>query len=85
MRRVIAPIVVALTLAAAPAEAEFSKKVRAACSGDAKSLCPKTRANSEELRYCMEAKSTSLSKGCVRALEDDGVIPRGYLKQSGRG
>lgn len=63
-----------------PAHAgEDSAKVRRACSGDAKRLCPTTKHGSEEQRYCMEAKQSYLSRGCGRALEDEGVAPRGYF------
>jgi hypothetical protein len=74
----------ALVIASAPidvAEATTSKKVRRACAGDAKRLCPRNKFDSPELRYCMEAKARSLSSTCVRALEDDGVVPRGILRR----
>jgi hypothetical protein len=63
------------------AEAEpSSRRVRLACTGDAQRLCPREKKDSAEMRYCMEAKGRQLSRGCVRALEDDGVVPRGYFK-----
>lgn len=65
----------------APAEAEpSSRRVRQACSGDAQRLCPREKKDSAEMRYCMEAKGRQLSRNCVRALEDDGIVPRGYFK-----
>lgn len=73
-----------LVIAAVPvdtAEATTSKKVRRACAADAKRLCPRNKFESPELRYCMEAKARNLSSGCVRALEDDGVVPRGMLRR----
>jgi hypothetical protein len=66
-------------LSAAEAESS-SPRVRRACTGDYKRLCPREKPDSAEMRYCMEAKGRMLSRGCVRALEDDGVIPRGYFK-----
>lgn len=74
----------AMMIAALPfdtAEATSSKKVRRACAGDAKRLCPRNKFDSPELRYCMEAKARNLSSTCVRALEDDGVVPRGMLRR----
>ena len=63
------------------AEAQTSsKRVRQACSGDAHRLCPREKKDSPEMRYCMEAKGRQLSRGCVRALEDEGIVPRGYFK-----
>jgi hypothetical protein len=84
MKRVRSALLLAsvLVLTSAPALAEpSSRRVRLACTGDAQRLCPKQKAGSEEMRYCMEAKARSLSSGCVRALEDDGIVPRGYLKR----
>ncbi len=57
-----------------------SHRVRLACAGDAKRLCPREKPDSPEMRYCMEAKGRQLSRTCVKALEDDGIVPRGYFK-----
>ena len=57
-----------------------SRKVRQACTGDYHRLCPREKPDSPEMRYCMEAKGKLLSSRCVRALEDEGIVPRGYLK-----
>ena len=71
----------ALFAAQTAAQAEpSSRRVRMACSGDAQRLCPREKKDSPEIRYCMEAKGRQLSRGCVRALEDDGILPRGYFK-----
>ncbi len=67
------------TVATADAE-ESSRQVRRACSSDARRLCPREKPDSPEMRYCMEAKGRQLSRSCVRALEDDGTVPRGYFK-----
>ena len=68
------------TLAASSADAASSRRVRNACSSDAKRLCPREKPDSAEMHYCMEAKGRMLSRNCVRALEDEGVVPRGYFK-----
>jgi hypothetical protein len=71
-----------LLSAAMPAAAEqFSPRIRAACTGDAQRLCPNQRPGTPEMRYCMEARGRALSANCVRALEDEGVIPRGYFRR----
>ena len=59
---------------------QSSRKIRNACSGDYHRLCPREKPDSPEMRYCMEAKGRLLSTRCVRALEDEGIVPRGYLK-----
>ncbi len=82
-RALSAAVLVAATLAVShtPADAEASsRRVRMACSGDAQRLCPREKKDSAEMRYCMEAKGRQLSRNCVRALEDDGIVPRGYFK-----
>ena len=72
---------IALVLAAPLAQAEpSSRRVRNACSSDAQRLCPHEKKDTPEMRYCMEAKGRQLSRNCVRALEDDGIVPRGYFK-----
>lgn len=82
MRRAAVIVIATLAASAAAASAgeEVSKKVRSACKIDAKQLCPKDKFGSSELRYCMEANGRRLSRSCVQALEDDGVVPRGYFK-----
>lgn len=62
-----------------------SARVRTACTADAKRLCPKYKANSPELRYCMESRGRSLSRGCILALEDDGIVPRGTYSRGKSG
>ncbi len=36
------------------------------------------------MRYCMEAKFRNVSRDCVIALEDDGLVPRGTHQQHAR-
>ena len=81
-RRAIGALAAALVLpviVAAPAAAA-SRRVEHACVGDVHRLCPRHQKDSPALHYCMEAHQNSLSRGCVRALEDAGEVPRGYLK-----
>jgi hypothetical protein len=73
-------IVALLVAGQTAAEAQSSRRVRQACNSDAKRLCPREKSDSAEMRYCMEAKGRQLSRTCVRALEDDGIVPRGYFK-----
>ena len=83
-RRTLGLTLSALALAALLAPAAqtetSSRRVRNACQSDAKRLCPREKPDSEAMRYCMEAKGRQLSRNCVRALEDDGIVPRGYFK-----
>lgn len=63
----------------ATAQETTSKRVKNACEADARKLCPREKANTPELNYCMEAKGRQLSRNCIRALEDAGTIPRGHF------
>lgn len=84
MRRTLAvavTMVAALSLSPADASEEpVSRAIKNACNSDAKRLCPNDKLGSSSLRYCMEANGRRLSRTCVRALEDEGVVPRGYLR-----
>lgn len=83
-RRTLAAVlgfaVLAGAVSSAQASGDVSKKVRNACTGDVKRLCPKDKFGSEGLRYCMEANGRKISRPCVQALEDDGIVPRGYFR-----
>lgn len=74
-------LIAAVAFSSTEAAAQFSPRVRNNCTGDAQRLCPKHKLGTAEMRYCMEAKARSLSSGCVRALEDDGIVPRGALRR----
>lgn len=79
-------VVSALALAACTlpslAQESTSRRVRNACASDAHRLCPREKPNSPEMNYCMEAKGRQLSRNCIRALEDEGTVPRGYFGKS---
>lgn len=83
LRRSFALVAVSVILAGAPQTVraeDVSKKVRNACTPDAKRLCPNNKLGSSEMRYCMEANGRKISRPCIQALEDDGIVPRGYFK-----
>ena len=58
-----------------PANA-VSAKVKKACVGDYKRLCPSYKVGSPQLRACMEAKQSEISSKCVQALIDSGEVNR---------
>lgn len=58
-------------------EAEaISAKVRRACVGDYKRLCPGYKVGSTALRACMESKYREISSRCMDALIDSGEVDR---------
>jgi hypothetical protein len=75
----VVTVIATLAVLAGAVEAGVSKRVKTACSGDAKRHCSAHKPGSPAMEYCMEAKGKYLSRECKRALEDDGVIPRGYF------
>jgi hypothetical protein len=67
-----------------PAQTLFSTSVVTQCTPDAMRLCPEHALGSTEMRYCMEAKAKALSRDCMVALEDEGIVPRGTVKSARR-
>ena len=72
---------IAVTSAAAPASAAITAKVKKACAGDYKRLCPSYKVGSAQLRACMEAKQFEISSGCVSALIDSGEVGRSQARR----
>lgn len=59
----------------------FSKKVNDACAGDYQDFCSQYVPESTQTRRCFESNAKALSKGCVRALVDAGMVPAKYLRK----
>ena len=60
----------------APGADAASAKVRTACAGDYKRLCPRYKVGSSRMRACMEAKQSEISSRCIDALIDSGEVNR---------
>lgn len=77
------PIAAAALVLALPAEAKYSKKVETACKSDYKTHCPAYKEGSSALRSCMSlaGKRGNLTKRCIDALTDAGLVPRKYRKR----
>ncbi|CAN0466018.1 unnamed protein product, partial [Phaeothamnion confervicola] len=65
----------------APASAAITAKVKKACAGDYKRLCPTYKVGSPQLRACMEAKQFEISSNCVSALIDAGEVGRSQARR----
>lgn len=76
---------VAITgLAPLPAHASpYGKKVETACKSDYKAHCPAYKEGTSALRNCMSlaGRRGNLSRRCVNALTDAGLVPRKYRKR----
>lgn len=63
------------------ADEDVSQNIKNMCTPDARRLCPQHPLGSEQMRYCMEAKFSNISRDCVKALEDEGMVSAGTHKQ----
>lgn len=72
----------ALALPSAEASA-YSKKVENACKSDYRTHCPTYKEGTSALRNCMSlaGRRGNLSRRCVNALTDAGLVPRKYRKR----
>jgi hypothetical protein len=70
----------AVTTAASAQQSMYAERVRNMCTSDAMRLCSEHALGSSEMRYCMEANFRKLSKDCIVALEDEGLVPRSARK-----
>jgi hypothetical protein len=77
----IAMVTTGISAAWTASAEQYSPRIRAACTGDAQRLCPNQKLGTAEMRYCMESRAKNLSSTCVRALEDEGVVPRGMFRR----
>jgi hypothetical protein len=77
---VIAALAIMMAALSATDAFAFSKRVRRACGFDYQDFCSQHDPNGSAVRRCFEANRKSLSKGCVRALVDSGLVPAKYRK-----
>lgn len=82
MRYALAMLAVIASTTHATSQQSYASDVITKCSPDALRLCPEHALGSSELRYCMEAKARMISRDCLVALEDDGVLPRGTVRNA---
>lgn len=75
---VVAGLAVAMSASAAMA---MPKKVKDACGLDYQDYCSQYVPDSAAARSCFESNRRSLSKDCVRALVDAGMVPAKYLRR----
>ncbi len=56
--------------------------VKVACSSDYNRFCPRYKVGTSKLNRCMRSNGKRLSRVCVRALIDHGMVPRSLLKKA---
>jgi hypothetical protein len=59
----------------------YDDKVQKDCGDDYIAYCSKHAPESAETRYCMEAHRDQLTKQCVKALVEAGMVPKKYLSK----
>jgi hypothetical protein len=74
-----AAALLAVSLASSGAARAWSEDIIRNCTEDYFAYCKEHSPESAELRYCMEAHRTKISKQCVKALVDAGEVPKKYL------
>ena len=56
--------------------------VKVACSNDYSRFCPRYKVGTSKLNRCMRSNGKRLSRVCVRALIDHGMVPRSLLRKA---
>jgi hypothetical protein len=56
--------------------------VKVACSSDYNRFCPRYKVGTSKLNRCMRSNGKRLSRVCVRALIDHGMVPRSLLRKA---
>lgn len=59
----------------------YDDKVEKDCADDYLAYCSKHAPESAETRYCMEAHHDKLTRQCVKALVEAGMVPKKYLSK----
>lgn len=72
----------ASTMSDALANRRVPDAVKVACSGDYKRFCQSYKVGTTKLDQCMRANGKRLSRVCVRALVDNGMVPRSLLRKA---
>ena len=65
-------------LVAAGDATAYSARVNSACKTDFYKFCPSYKVDSPQLRECMRSAGGNISRRCLDALADSGVISRKY-------
>ena len=79
MNRIIVALAIACgALATAGDASAYSARVNSACKTDFYKFCPSYKADSPQLRDCMLSAGGNISRRCIDALADSGVISRKY-------
>ena len=78
---VIAALAIVMAAVSATDAFAFSMRVRRACGFDYQDFCSQHDPNGSAVRRCFEANRSSLSKDCVSALVDAGLVPAKYRRK----
>jgi hypothetical protein len=77
--KIVAALTIGLgALTAAGAASAYSARVTSACKSDFYRFCPSYKPDTPQLRECMRAAGGNISRRCIDALADAGIISRKY-------
>jgi hypothetical protein len=77
-KRILAVTIGLGALVAAGDVSAYSKRVNSACKSDFYKFCPSYKPDSPQLRECMRSAGGNISRRCIDALADAGIISRKY-------
>lgn len=77
-------LIAALPTSDAVAKRPVPDSVKVACSGDYKRFCGRYKIGTSKLNQCMRSNGKRLSRVCIRALVDNGMVPRRLLRRARR-
>jgi hypothetical protein len=79
MNKAIAALTIGIGMLAVTGNATaYSARVNSACKSDFYRFCPSYKPDSPQLRQCMRAAGGNISRRCIDALADAGIISRKY-------
>jgi hypothetical protein len=77
-KRIVALTIGFGVLVAAGDVSAYSARVNSACKSDFYKFCPSYKPDSPQLRECMRSAGGNISRRCIDALADAGIISRKY-------
>ena len=81
MNKIIASLIVGFSvLVPVDGATAYSARVNSACKSDFYKFCPAYKPDSPQLRECMRSAGGNISKRCLDALADSGLISRKYRR-----
>lgn len=75
---IVMGVAIAALTAASTGPFAYSARVTSSCKGDFYHFCPSYKVGSSQLTACMRSAGGNVSRRCVDALADSGIIAHKY-------